>query len=152
MDFLAPTMVRSMTNKRSQLKVFPLVIVCLNVAAITVKVVPGYDTESLMIQLKSHIAIRGQFKTVYTDSGSQMRAAKEMLKDGKKPVDWSEVRQRTAADGVEWKLAPPESQWRDGRSEGAVQALKNTVKHIHQHSNTLNFVELLVQPVLQCHQ
>ena len=142
MDFMAPVMVKSMTNKRSLLKCFPLVICCMNVCALTVRLVPGYDTESLMTQLKSHIAIRGQFRFVYTDSGSQLKAAKEMIEDGMQPVDWAEVKQRTASLGVEWRVAPPESQWRDGRSERMVQALKASVKHIHPHGQTLNYAEL----------
>ena len=100
------------------------------------------QTESLMTQLMSHIATRGQFKFAYTDSGSQLKAAKEMLQDRMKPVDWDQIKQRTAYLGVEWRVAPPESQWRDGRSERMVQALKASVKHIHPHGKTLNFAKL----------
>ena len=142
MDFLASIMCKSMTNKRSQLKCFPLLLCCMNSSAITIRLVPGYDTESLLIQLQAHIAVRGQCKFIYTDSGSQMKAAKEMLEAGLKPVDWSEVRQRTVADGIEWRVAPPESQWRDGRSERMVAAVKASVKHLHQAGNTLNYAEL----------
>ena len=142
MDFMAPVMVKGVANKRTQIKCFPLLIVCMNVQAATVRLVPGYDTENLLIQLQTHISVRGQMKFIYTDSGSQMKAAKETIEDGFKPVDWDEVKRKTAASGVVWKIAPPESQWRDGRSERMVQALKQTVKHIHNHRDMLNFVEM----------
>ena len=142
MDFLAPVIVKGISNKRTRMKCFPLLIVCMNVQATTVRLVPGYDTENLLIQLQTHISVRGQMKYIYTDSGSQMKAAKETLEDGCKPVNWDEVKQRTTASGVEWKIAPPESQWRDGRSERMVQALKQTVKHLHNHNDVLNLVEM----------
>ena len=137
MDFLAPVMV-----KRSHLKCFPLLIVCMNSSAITVRLVPGYDTGSLLTQLQSHIAVRGQMKFIYTDPGTQLKAAKEMLDAGLKPVNWSEIHQKTASAGITWRIAPPESQWRDGRSERMVGALKATIKHLHQHGTTLNFAEM----------
>ena len=142
MDFLAPVTVRGVANKRTRMKCYPLLLVCMNVQAATVRLVPGYDTENLLIQLQTHISVRGQMKFIYTDSGSQMKAAKETLEDGFKPVNWDEVKKRTAASGVQWKIAPPEAQWRDGRSERMVQALKQTLKHVYNHRDELNFVEM----------
>ena len=58
----------------------------MNAGSVTVSLVPGYDTESLLTQLQTQIAVRGQMKFIYSDSGSQLKAAKEMLEAGLNPV------------------------------------------------------------------
>ena len=147
LDFMAPVLVRAMTNKRAKLKTWPLVLVCMNTSALTCRLCPGYDTESFLVQLQTHIAVRGQMKMIYSDSGSQLKSAKVALTEYeheglKHTVNWSEVQHKTASQGIQWKLAPPESQWRDGRSERAVGALKSTLRHLHDPNTSLNFAEM----------
>merc|ERR1712082_188868 len=46
MDFLGPYKVRGLGNQRARVKVYGLVIVCQNIRAVKLLVVPGYDAYS----------------------------------------------------------------------------------------------------------
>ena len=163
LDFTGAFMVRSMTNKRRFDKVFPLVIVCLNTSAVHFMVCGGYSTSDFLIAFETYMAVRGEPRWVYCDSGSQLIAASKAFKEreesGEKEgakdyyerekmnVSWPEVLQKTAHKGIEWRVAPPGAQHRDGRSEKAVEALKRSLKHLHasRDINLLEFQMLLAK-------
>ena len=81
-------------------------------------------------------------------SGSQLVSAKKLLEGSvhtpqrQLDINTKKVMEETARNNVIWKLAPDESQWRDGCSEQAVAAIKRTLKHLHQDKD-LTFPELL---------
>ena len=88
--------------------------------------------------------MKGQPRFIYTDSGSQLKAAKNQLEQEtiKGGVNWQQVADETAHLAIHWKCAPPEAQWRDGKSERAVAALKKTLKHLYDPRSILNYAEL----------
>ena len=71
--------------------------------------------------------------------------------DERPNVTWSQVQAETARNGTEWRIAPPGSQNRDGRSERAIAALKKTMKHLYV-SKDLNLLEFqtLVRKAANC--
>ena len=150
LDFLGPVEIRSMTNKRAHMKAWPLVFVCMNTSALHTELAPGYSTEDFLLCWDGFTSIRGFPKFIYSDQGSQLVGARKLMNTSRKTedmnqmnVDFDRVAAKTASNGVEWKMAPPESQWRDGRSEQAVKSLKKTLHHLHDGS-ILNFKEFEV--------
>ena len=133
MDFCGPYQVSAMTNSRAKLKTYPLVIVCINTAAVQIMLCSGYSTRHFLTQFENFISMRGCPKFVHTDSGSQLTRAKASIgaKNDMMHVDWTQVASKTAHVGIEWKVAPPQGQWRDGRAEAAVKALKRSLHHMH---------------------
>ena len=135
-----------MTNKRSWMKVYPIVFVCMNTGSLHAEICGGYSTGAFITAYRSFVHTRGQPKFLYSDPGSQLVAAKKLIDSSEytpkmqQDVDFDEVQRETAAYGVTWKLCPTESQWRDGRSESAIKALKKTIKHLHGGLK-LNFAE-----------
>ena len=63
-----------------------------------------------------------------------------MNEDERPNIKWSEVQAKTAGAGITWKIAPPGSQNRDGRTERAIACLKKTMKHLYV-SRDLNLLE-----------
>ena len=127
------------------MKVFPIVLVCMNTSAIQVMLASGYSTQDFLLQFDSFCALRGQPAYVYSDPGSQLTSAQRYVNAGVtndmiRNLDWKEIVAKTAAKGTIWKTCPAESQWRDGRSEQAVGALKKTLKHLH-NGGDVNFAE-----------
>ena len=143
MDYCAPMKVKSMTNARSTMKCWPIVICCLNTGALHIMLAEAYSTKAFLNVFDGYMAIRGQPAFIYTDSGSQLKSAKyNVLAKESQGVDWSRVAVKTSHRKIEWRVAPPEAQWRDGRSERAVAALKKTLKHLQPDHAMLNFSEL----------
>ena len=148
LDFMHPIMVKAINNKRSKLKCFPLVIVCMNTGSLHTMVCTGYSTQDFLLQWESFCALRGQAAFVYSDPGSQLVAAKHTItadntNDLVKNMDWKHVMAQTARAGTTWKICPAESQWRDGRSERMIQCLSKTLKHLH-NGGEVNYAELQV--------
>ena len=83
LDFMGPVEVKSMTNKRSYMKCWPLLFICLNTSAVHIQLSAGYSTEDLILELKGFFAIRGVPKYMVSDPGSQMVAAKKLIEASK---------------------------------------------------------------------
>ena len=146
LDFMAPMMVKSMTNKRAKMKVYPLILACMNTGSIQMMIATGYSTDDFLLQFESFCALRGQPSWIYSDPGSQLRAAQKhttdtLPNDLLKNLDWTEIASRTAHKGTVWKICPSQSQWRDGRSERLIALVKQSFARLHG-GQELNYAEL----------
>ena len=106
-DLCGPLTVHAMTNKRATLKVWNVIIVCLNTKAVTMHLAPGYSTDDFFIAYDSHVYDRGVPANVHSDKGSQLVAAGKEVMD----VNWDAVAKRCAASGTTWDFAPDGAQW-----------------------------------------
>ena len=124
-------------------KVWALLIGCLNTKAISILVVPGYDTDSLVLALHSHVAERGAPVWVHSDRGSQMtKAAKEVNENGECPEwDYDSVRRGLGTTKTQWTVCPAGSQWRNGSLEAAVKKLKKSLALTYT-GQVLNILEM----------
>ena len=150
LDFMGSYLVRNMTYNKRFDKIYPLVIICMNTCHI--EVCGGYSTQDFITAFEGYMAWRGEPNFCYSDSGSQLKAAKREISDGREAekadmnederpnIKWSEVQAKTAGAGITWKIAPPGSQNRDGRTERAIACLKKTMKHLYV-SRDLNLLE-----------
>ena len=146
LDYAGPVFCASMTNRRKQRKCWILIIVCMNTGHIDLRLTAGYSTDDFLRQFEAHCLDYTTPSYVYTDSGSQLCAAKKVFTgvdedENEVPdVDWDRVRNQTMSQKIVWKVAPPGCQWRDGRSEAAVKSTKRTLKHFGD-SNSFTFEE-----------
>ena len=82
-----------MTNKRAKMKIWNVIIVCVNNKAVSMHLAPGYSTDDFFIAYNSHVYVRGVPATVHSDKGSQLVAAgKEVMN-----VDWDTITKRCSA-------------------------------------------------------
>ena len=85
-DLCGPFTVKAMTNKRATMKVWVVIILCLNTKAISLELAPGYATDDFLLAYMSHVHTRGTPLFVHSDRGSQLVAAKKELLD--QPVNY----------------------------------------------------------------
>ena len=136
LDYAGPVTCASMTNRRKKLKCYILVIVCMNTSHIDLRLTSGYSTDEFLTQFFAHCLETTTPAFVYTDSGSNLVAAKKVFTGEDDDhhehpdINWDEVRDRTQSKKIQWKIAPPGCQWRDGRSEACVKAAKKSLRHL----------------------
>ena len=140
-DFMGPIVCLDNIKKRTEMKVWPLLVCCLNTGSLAIYLSMSYSTSDFMIQFTQHIAVRGQPLSVYCDQGSQLIAARDVLKkQAAKTVtsedslpcklDWTEIKSKTAAAGITWKAAPAGCQYRNGAVESMVRATKRSLTKV----------------------
>merc|ERR1712082_94602 len=71
-DFLGPYKVRGLGNQRARVKVYGLVVVCQNIRAVDLLVVPGYDTYSFLLTFSRFTSNFGNPALVVSDRGTQL--------------------------------------------------------------------------------
>ena len=141
LDYTGAVTVKSMTNKRATMKCWPLLMVCVNTGAVFITLAQDYSTQGFMLAFSQFCAIRGIPSYVRTDMGSQLTAATATVQDGDLPrFKWKEIARMAITHGTEFSHCATQAQWRNGRAESAVRALKRTMKHLH-HGQTLNYAE-----------
>ena len=108
-------------RRRATFKAWVAVITCRTTKALSLVLLGGYDTDSLLVGLSSHAAVYGSPELILTDRGSQLQAAA----DGS--PNWDTVQHQTAPRGTAWKFVPPGTPWRNGLSERMVQMVKRSL-------------------------
>ena len=82
LDLSGPIKVRSMVNSRAHMKCWPLIITCLNTAAVWMFPMHNYGTSAFLLSWHTFTSLRGVPSFVYSDQGSQ-------LTSGAKYVTWT---------------------------------------------------------------
>ena len=130
-DYAGAVMVKDEFKRRTQRKCFPLLFVCLNSGGLHIQLATGYSAEEFLVQLQFFAALRGDPVYIHTDMGSQLVSAGKALVEGDKPnFPWDEITSSEKTRGMEFIHCPTQSQWRNGKAESAVRAMKNTLKHL----------------------
>ena len=145
LDLAGPILVKSMVNSRANMKVWPLVIVCLNTGAVQILLMHNYGAEAFLLQWSHFTSLRGHPKTVVSDKGSQLTKSAKWVnwtdKEDPSKWDWDFIKDSTARENTKWEFVPASCQWRNGLSENRVKILKETLA-LTLDKNTLNYVEL----------
>ena len=127
----------SKTTRRNPgtMKVWAVLIVCLQVKAVKIYLVGGLHTEDFLLAWDSFVADHGQPMVAYGDRGTNLTsAAKE---DGNRAADlpnydWDKIAGQgtgTYHGKTDWQFHPAGSQFRNGAVEVFVRKFKRTLKH-----------------------
>ena len=136
LDLAGPFTVISMVKKRSTrggsgtMKVWCVLVVCLNTRAVKAYLIPGYSTEDFFIAWTEIIADCGVPRKVHSDRGSQLVSAAGKLES--LSFDWEEI-SRKSGGGTIWNFCPSGAQWRNGAVEAQVKRLKRSLE-IYEHT------------------
>ena len=63
------------------------------------------------------MSLRGSPSNIYSDNGSQLKAASKELKDVIKGLEWDKVVAFGVEDGVTWKFSAPDAPCQNGCAE-----------------------------------
>ena len=128
-DLIGPVEIRGTVNKRSRKKVWGLVITCLATRAVHLDVTDDYSMESVLTTLRRFIATRGSPRSIFSDKGTQLKAAAKELES------WA------TENKIQWDFAPAEGQHQNGVTESLVKSIKRTLYHV-VGNNVMTFSEL----------
>ena len=121
LDLLGPVVVKAMVNKRSHMKVWPLLFVCQATGAMHFEVMHDYGTGALLLQWDHFVSIRGTPSKVVSDQGKQLtsssNAAAFSAKEAPESWNWKELEEAGARSGTEWEFVPAGCQFRNGLTE-----------------------------------
>ena len=144
LDFLGPYWVKGWPNPRARLKVWPVVMGCLNTGALHLELAHNYGTDALLLALESFTGVRGYPDIIYSDRGSQIRKAAEYTASKEDPEnwDWVQLQESLATNKTSIKFCHPGCQWQNGSAEKRVQGVKEGMDLIMtQGSESLNYAE-----------
>ena len=74
------------------------------------------------------MSIRGSPKKVYSDQGTQLRAADKELKDIITSINERELKEFSANHSFDWEFCAPDAPWKNGCSEALIKSVKKSIK------------------------
>ena len=91
LDLLGPIVVKAMTNKRANMKVWPILLVCQATGAMHMEVMHNYGTNALLLQWSHFVSIRGTPTKVVSDQGKQLTSSRNAatLSAKESPEAWN---------------------------------------------------------------
>ena len=138
-DLFGPYDIKGSVNKRTRSKGYGVLFNCLVTRAVYIDIATEYSTDAFLMVLRRFVSIRGYPSVIYSDNGSQLKAASKELKGVIKEVEWSKVVAFGAEDGLTWKFSAPDAPWQNGCAEALVKAAKKAITHaIGKQVLTLN--------------
>ena len=91
--------------------------------------------------LRRFASLRGCPNIIYSDSGSQIVGASNVLKLISKEYDWNKIREFGIDKGIEWEFLPGDSPWWNGCCESLIRSVKKSIS-IAVWNHRLSFSEL----------
>ena len=128
LDYFGPYPIRGETNKRTRGRGYGLIINCLLTRAVHLDVVSDYGTSSFLMALRRFMSIRGSPKKVYSDQGTQLRAADKELKEVITSTNERELKEFSANHSFDWEFCAPDAPWQNGCSEALIKSVKKSIK------------------------
>ena len=119
------------------MKVWAVLVMCLNTRALKIYMAPGYSTGDFMVAWEEFEADCGVPRKVHSDRGSQLISAAGNIDVPE--YDW-ELISSSSKGQTSWTFCPSGSQWRNGAVESFVKRFKMSLV-LYQHSG-LSYAEL----------
>ena len=142
-DLAGPYKVQSMLKKRNTrggtgvMKVWAVLVVCLNTRAVRIFLAPGYSTEDFMIAWRNVESDCGIPRKVHSDRGSQLVSAAGDI--DVPDFNW-DIISKDSRGQTTWSFCPSGAQWRNGAVEAFVKKFKKSLALCKQSG--LNYAEL----------
>ena len=143
LDLFGPYYVKAENQKRTLMKVWGVIFVCLPSRAVHIDVTSGYDTRSFLVALSRFTALRGWPSIIYSDPGTQLVGASKEVREL-----WDSIRQGEdelsvmSRHGCQWIFGPADSPWYQGSAEALIRSAKKAID-LSIHNDRLLFSELL---------
>ena len=140
-DLFGPFNIFGEVKKRTSMKVYGIIFVCLPSTAVHLDIVSDYSTDSFLIAFRRFVSIRGYPKLIFSDGGSQLVGAANLLKKNLPNLNWEEIDKFSIQRGIEWEFSPAEGPWWNGCCESLIKTAKKCIIHAIGN-NRLSFSEM----------
>ncbi|XP_037828693.1 uncharacterized protein LOC119616432 [Lucilia sericata] len=105
-----------------------VIFTCLTVRAIHIEVSHSLDTSSCIMSIKNFISRRGTLREIYSDNGTNFKAAEKLLCCQLKNVNSSIIQKKL--EQIKWKFNPPAAPHMGGAWERLVKSIKTVLYSI----------------------
>ena len=126
-DFFGPLYIK---QRRSRLKRWGSLFVCMVTRAIHLELVESMETDSFINTLQRFINRRGRPKTILSDCGSNFKGTVAELKPHLTELNQGKISNFTSNQNIQWKFNPPSSPHMGGSWERLVQTVKRSLFNI----------------------
>lgn len=109
--------------------------------AVHLDLATDYSTDSFLLVLRRFISLRGCPVTMWSDRGSQLKAADKDLREIITGLDEKAIVSFGAENSFDWKFCSPDAPWQNGCAEALIKSVKKSLK-IAIGSQVFSFSEM----------
>ena len=143
-DLFGPLNIKRFENSQKTFsKVWGCVFTCLHSRGVHLELLNSQSTEAFLDAFRKFSARKGLPSIIYSDNGTNFKAAEKELKALFKSVNWKTVQDSARKRGVQWIFSTPASPWKTGAVERMVQSVKKPLKSM-ANGNLMTFQQLEV--------
>ena len=95
--------------------------------AVHLDIATDYDTESFLLVTRRFMAMRGSPMKIYSDPGSQLKAANKELQDALNNLNKRTIEEFGVTNRIEWIFGSPDAPWRNGCTEALIKSVKRSI-------------------------
>jgi hypothetical protein len=128
---------RGTRSGQGTLKVWAVLVLCLNTRALKIYLAPGYSTADFLLAWTEFESDCGIPRRVHSDRGSQIVSAAGQVEGP--DYDWEQI-SRQSKGQTAWSFCPSGAQWRNGAIESFVKKFKQSLE-LYKESG-FNYAEL----------
>lgn len=120
-DYFGPFLVK---RGRGQVKRYGVIFTCLAIRAVHLEVASSLDTDACLNAIRRFIARRGQVREMYSDNGTNFRAAESELRKMMSEWNTSKIETHLQQKGVQWHFNPPTGSHHGGAWERLIRSVR----------------------------
>ena len=126
-DLFGPMTVKDTVKRRVGMKVFGVIFTCFTTRAIYLDLAEGYDSDSFLKTFNRFVSIRGYPKTMYSDRGTQLVAARKQV-ERVQGIDYRGAVKEGSKFGMTWLFTrSADSPWQNGLTEALIKGVKRAI-------------------------
>ena len=124
-DCFGPFIVK---HKRSELRRYGCIFICMTTRAIHLEVLPDLTTDSFINALRRFIAKRGPMTHLYTDNGSNFVGAERILREEIQAWNREKINEYLRQRSIVWKFNPPTASHMGGSRERGIRSVRRILQ------------------------
>ena len=130
LDYFEPFIIKGEVNKRSRGKCFGIILTCLITRGVHAEITADYSTNSFLMAYRRFSSIRGYPGIVFSDNGSQLKAASRELQSVLRSIDWDVAKTVHAEKVLVRKFTSADAPWHNGCSEALIKSMKKSLVQV----------------------
>ena len=142
LDLFGPFEIRGEVNKRTRGKAYGLILNCLLCRAVHLDLITDYSTDAFLQGFRRFMNLRGTPTNVYSDPGSQIQGANNVLREMVKNLDEKKLKEFANNEKLNWHFTAADAKWQNGCSEALIRSCKKAILNAIS-TQVLTFSELL---------
>ena len=115
---------------RSTVKLWGVLFRCMATKAVHLELTDSLDTEAALMAVSRFQSRRGNVREMWSDNGTNLRAADKELKRTLEALDQQQIRSKLAVDHIKWNFSPPADPEAGGAWERNIRTVKETLRAI----------------------